>query len=207
MFKKFKLAGNTSGAIRSDAEMEKINKEEADKAFKVQKELLDYYLSEKGFFKYKTNAYIRRNKVDALEYIDIQKEKYGSKTFTVNYALIPLYVPHEFLSFDLGDRLGKLICNKDVWWDYAEDHMASISFQNVIDAMEKFLLPWFERCSDDDGIKTALLKEKKEREKYGCRLSNTQQAWLDTIDNHDDCDEIIRENIKIFKLPAKMVGF
>lgn len=55
MFKKFKLAGNTSGAIRSDAEMEKINKEEADKAFKVQKELLDHYLSEKGFFKYNLN--------------------------------------------------------------------------------------------------------------------------------------------------------
>ena len=206
MLKKFKLRGNMSGAIRSDEEMKAVNKVEADNAFKTQKKKLDHYLLEKGFFKYKTNVYIRKNKLDVLEYIDLQKERYGSKTFTVNYALIPLYVPHDFLSFDLGDRLGMLICKKDVWWDYAEDNIASISFQNVADAIEEFLLPWFERISNGDGIKEALLKEKKKREKYGGQLSDIQQVWLDAIDSHTDSDEIIRENIKVFKLPSKMLG-
>ncbi len=48
------------------------------------------------FVKYKANSYIRRNNIDVLEYVNLQKEAYGSQTFTVNYALIPLYVPHDF---------------------------------------------------------------------------------------------------------------
>jgi len=143
MFNKFKLRGNVSGAIRSDEEMQSIDKEVADNLFKNQKKKLDIFLQQNGFLKYKTNSYIRRNNANVLEYIDLQKEKYGSKTFTVNYALIALYVPHSFLSFDLGDRLGNLICDRDVWWDYSNAEIAEVSFQNVIDAIDVFLLPWF----------------------------------------------------------------
>ncbi|MBR1443552.1 MAG: DUF4304 domain-containing protein, partial [Firmicutes bacterium] len=155
-------------------------------------------------FKYKTNAYIRKNDIDVLEYIDLQKGQHGSKTFTVNYALIPLYVPHDFLSFALGDRLGMIICKKDVWWDHAEDNIAEMSFRNITEAIEKFLLPWFEHIANDDEIRIALLKEKRDREKYGGQLSDIQQAWLDAIDERKGCDEIIKANIEIFKLPAKM---
>ena len=85
-------------------------------------------MAEKGFLKYKTKAYVRRSENDVLEYVDLQKDHYGSKTFTVKYALIPLYVKHDFLTYDLGDRLGKLICQKDIWWDYADENTASTSF-------------------------------------------------------------------------------
>ena len=196
--------GNRPGAVRADEEMKNINKEAAENAFKTRKKKLDIFLQERGFIKYKTNSYIRRNEIDVLEYIDLQKERYGSKTFTVNYSLIPLYVQHDFLSFDLGERLGELICNKDVWWDYAEENAATVSFQNIIDAIKEFLLTYFDQCSVDEGIKKELLKEKKEREKYGGRLSDTQQAWLNVIDNHADCDEIIQENIKVLNLPSRI---
>lgn len=204
MFNKFKLRGNVSGAIRSDEEMQSIDKEVADNLFKNQKKKLDIFLQQNGFLKYKTNSYIRRNNANVLEYIDLQKEKYGSKTFTVNYALIALYVPHSFLSFDLGDRLGNLICDRDVWWDYSNAEIAEVSFQNVIDAIDVFLLPWFKERQCNESLKKELLKEELKRKKYGGRLSDIQQDWLNIIDSKDDYSDIICSNIVTFKLPKKL---
>ena len=205
MFNKFILRGNASGAIRSDDEMASVDKEAADKYFKNQKKKLDLFLQQKGFVKYKTNSYARRNNVNVLEYINLQKEQYGSKTFTVNYALIALYVPHSFLSYDLGDRLGKLICDRDVWWDYSNEENAKVSFQNVIDAIDKFLLPWFEERQCKESLKKELLKEELKRKKYGGRLSDIQQAWLNAIDTEDDYSDIISSNIATFKQPKKLL--
>ena len=204
MFKKFKLRGNVSVHIRSDEEMASIDKHAADLFFKEQKKRLDIFLQQKGFVKYKTNSYARRNDVDVLEYINLQKEQYGSKTFTVNYALIALYVPHSFLSYDLGDRLGKLICNRDVWWDYADEKSAQVSFQNVMDAIECYLLPWFEERRSKESLKKELLIEEQKHKSYGGRLSDVQQAWLNVIDSKEDHSDIISNNIATFKLPKKL---
>ena len=204
MFNKFKLRGNVSIAIRSDEEMASVDKEAADNSFKYQKKKLDLFLQQKGFVKYKTNSYARRNSVNVLEYINLQKEQYGSKTFTVNYALIPLYVPHSFLSYDLGDRLGKLICDRDVWWDYSNKEIAEVSFQNLIDAIDIYLMPWFDKMTSNKMIKKELLKEKKNRESYGGRLSDIQQSWLEAIDSGDDFTKIVNSNISTLKLPKKL---
>ena len=201
---KFRLRGNVSGAIRSDDEMSSVDKETADKSFKDMKKKLDLFLQQKGFAKYKTNAYARRNNLNVLEYINLQKEQYGSKTFTVNYALIALYVPHSFLSYDLGGRLGRLICDRDVWWDYSNAEIAEISFQNVMDAIDDFLLPWFEERKSKESLKRELLKEEQKRKKYGGRLSDIQQAWLNVIDSEDDYSDIISNNIVTFKLPKEI---
>lgn len=204
MLKNFILQGNVSGAIRSDEEMASIDKEIADNSFKEQKKKLDLFLQQKGFVKYKTNSYARRNNVNVLEYIDLQKERYGSKTYTVNYALISLCVPHSFLSYDLGDRLGVLICDRDVWWDYSNAEIAEVSFQNVMDAIDAFLIPWFEERENKFAIKNELQREELERKSYGGRLSDIQQAWLDMIDSEEDCSEIISNNIAVLKLPKKL---
>ena len=201
---KFRLRGNVSGAIRSDDEMSSVDKEAADKSFKDKKKKLDLFLKQKGFAKYKTNAYARRNNLNVLELINLQKEQYGSKTFTVNYALIALYVPHSFLSYDLGGRLGRLICDRDVWWDYSNAEIAEISFQNVMDAIDDFLLPWFEERKSKESLKLELLKEEQKRKKYGGRLSDIQQAWLNVIDSEDDYSDIISNNIVTFKLPKEI---
>ena len=204
MLKNFILQGNVSGAIRSDDEMASVDKEAADKSFKKQKKKLDLFLQQKGFVKYKTNSYARRNNLNVLEYINLQKEQYGSKTFTVNYALIALYVPHSFLSYDLGDRLGKQICNRDVWWDYADEKSAQESFQNVMDAIECYLLPWFEERRSKESLKKELLIEEQKHKSYGGRLSDVQQAWLNVIDSKEDHSDIISNNIVTFKLPKKL---
>lgn len=202
--KEFVLKGTVSGAIRSDEDMLSIDKIAADDAFKLHKKQLDAFLKECGFVKYKTNSYLRKNKLNVLEYIDLQKESYGSKTFTVNYALIPLYVPHKFFSFALSDRLGKLICDKDVWWDYSDDAKAAVSFDNVMDAVDSILIPWFDQHASVEVLNQELLSLAKTREAHGGRLSDTQQAWLEALDDNKDRSDIIEANREILKLPAKL---
>ena len=204
MFREFILQGAVSEAIRVDEKMASVNRENADSSFKEQKKKLDLFLQQREFVKYKSNSYARRNTANVLEYINLQKEQYGSKTFTVNYALIALYVPHSFLTYDLGGRLGELICDRDVWWDYSNAEIAEVSFQNVMDAIDDFLLPWFEERKSKESLKKELLKEELKRKKYGGRLSDIQQAWLNVIDSEDDYSDIISSNITTFKLPKKL---
>ena len=198
----FKIQGNVSGAIRSDDEMRLIDGNLAEKSFKTQKKILDSFLKGKGFLKYKTNSYIRLNEINVLEYFDLQKERYGSKTLTANFALMPLYVPHDFLSFDLGDRLGILICGKDIWWDYSNETIAALSFSNIIQAIEVFLLPWFNERASVNKLKQELISEEVKRKKFGGRLSNIQQLWVDSLDKSMDYSEIILKNIEVLKLPV-----
>ncbi len=55
----------------------------------------------------------------------------------------------------------------DVWWDFADEKAAEMSFSNVMDAISQYLFPWFQKNSDKDILSTTLLKEKKKRELYG----------------------------------------
>ena len=196
----FKLEGtHRKGAIRSDEEMASVDKENAEASFKKQKKILTDFMKEHGFIKYKTNAYIRRNECDVLEYLNLQKEKYGSKTLTINYALIPLYIPHDFISFDLGGRLGELICGNDVWWDYANDSLAETGFRNIIKAIDEILLPWFDNHASSEALKLELQKMKS----VGYSISRIQQNWLDLLlqDRPFYDPEIIRRNLEMFGIP------
>ena len=183
--------------LRTDEEMSLIDKAEADSAFKsCKKQYLDSLLKSKGFAKYKTNGYVRRNQADVLECIELQKEKNGSRTFTVNYALTPLYVHFDFPHFCFSDRIGMLICEEDVWWDYADNVIANISFENVANAIEKFVLPWFEAHSNDESIKKMLLSIQGSFSVY-------KQAWLESLENPGDHSGAVKDNIKLFGLPKR----
>ena len=182
--------------IRTEEELLLINKKEADAAFQqCKKEILDSLLLSKGFCKHKTNAYVRLNDIGLLEYIDIQKERYGSKTFCVNFAVMPLYCEYEYIVLSLGDRLGTYISGKDVWWDYASETIAKDSFSNVSAAIEQYILPWFEQVSTEDGCRAKLRK-----------LPNKKLAkeWLDALENIEDKETRIRQGIAALKLPKKI---
>lgn len=203
-FCKFKLKGNRAH-IRSEKEMLLVDKQVADEAFKkYKKDILDSYLMSKGFVKYKSNSYVRKNQIDVLEYLDLQKERYGSKTFTVNYALMPLYVSHDYLVTGFGDRLGRLICDTDIWWDYANEAISQISFQNVIDAVEQFVLPWFEKYENEETLKKKLLEDKKKSEQTVRGIPYKNAEWLSALEERGDRTEIILENIEKMKLPKKI---
>lgn len=182
--------------IRTEKELELINKEEADFAFKrYKKEIIDCLLCSNGFYKYKANAYVRLNKIGLLEYIDLQKERYGSKTFTVNFAAMPLYCEKKYIVLSLGERLGKYISGKDIWWDYASNDIAKASFENVSIAIKKYIFSWFEEVSTEEGYKgklSALYNQKLAKE------------WLDAMEHVDDKESLIRQSIVELKLPTKM---
>lgn len=202
-FKRFVFKGAARTHIRSEEEMKSIDKAIADKVFKMQKKRLDAFMLANGFVKHKGTSYARRNDIDVLEYVNLQKEAYGSKTFTVNYALIPLYVPHDFLSLDLGGRLGVMITGRNgVWWDFADEKVAEISFSNVMDAISEYLFPWFQKNSNQNNLKTSLLEEKKRSEMHGGRLSDIQQKWLDILMEPVYDAGGIEDNMRVFKLPV-----
>ena len=187
--------------MRSDDEMLSVDKLEADSAFKkYNKDILWKYLKEQGFYKRKTNSYVRRNDIDLLEYIDLQKECHGSKTFTVNCALMPLYVPTEYMVIGFGNRLGELITSKDIWWDYSNDDIARKSFQNITDAIEQFALPWFQHFNNETAYKKQL---KKDARKSYYEYDN--KTWLDAVDMRHDREYVIAENVKRLKLPQKLL--
>lgn len=74
----FELKG-TRVFLRTEKELELIDKNKADEAFKTQKNKMDDFLRQKGFVKFKTSSYIKRNKLDVLEYVDLFKDRYGSE--------------------------------------------------------------------------------------------------------------------------------
>ena len=155
----FQLVGNGRW-MKNDEEMLAFNKEEADQAFKVcKREILDVYLKENGFIKYKTNAYIRLSKNDLLEYINIQKEAHGSRTFTLNIAAIPFYVPHDYITLGFGNRLGCFVKNRDFWWDYQNETIAKESFENVVAALEQYVMPWFHKYEDENVFLDTLIHD------------------------------------------------
>lgn len=203
MSENFKLQGNRTH-LRTEKELEDIDKAVSDEAFKKYKSIiLDEYLSSQGFIKYKTNAYVRQNKIDVLEYIGLQKERYGSKTFTVNYAIMPLYVLHNYLVLGFGGRLGELICDKDIWWDYADKNVAQVSFRNVAEAIDGFVLPWFDKYSNEKYLMEKLLEDKKNSKRTGLGIAYKNEEWINAIVKCDNKGEIIAENIKRLKLPKK----
>ncbi len=197
----FKIVGNRPH-IRTHEELTVIDKNVADNSFKkYKKELIDCYLKNQGFVKYKANAYVRRNKIDLIEYIDFQKERYGSKTFTVNIAVTPLYIHHDIFAFGFSKRLGTLICNKDVWWDYATEDVCEQSMKNVQEALEVFALSWFHQMEDENYVLSQLIEQKK-----SSRISNHNQAWLTAIQAKENTETMILENIAKLKLPKQLMG-
>jgi len=191
----FTFAGNRPH-IRTEDELSNIDKEEADNAYKqYKKEIMDTLLLSHGFCKYKTNAYVRINPIGLLEYIDLQKERYGSKTFCVNFSAMPLYWPKETLVFTFGDRLGNYICGKDVWWDYASAQIAKTSFKNAAEAIEQYVFPWFEKISTEEGYRQKL---------DGYWNKRFAAEWLDALENTTDKETLITQSIITLGLPKKI---
>ena len=196
----FKIVGNRSH-IRLDEELASVDKQVADAAFRIhKKEIVDPYMSARRFLKYKSNAYVRKNKIDLLEYIDFQKEHSGSKTFTVNLAVMPLYIPHEYIVFGFSKRLGELICNHDIWWDFADETICGKSMGNVKDAIESFAIPWFHKMGNEHYITMQLIKQK-----LSAKMSNHNQEWLNTISDRRNRIAFIQENMDKLKLPKSLI--
>ena len=192
----FRLEGECSR--RTEAELAALDRAGADAAFRAgQCGLYEEVLRPAGFLRWKGGAFVRRSPEDWLEVIELQKERYGSRTFTVNCMAVLLFLPGAEPDMTFGERLGVLAAGRDVWWDFAAD-AAEGSFRNVGEALRRFGLPWFERLRGD-GARKALLRE-------GDRP--WAKAWLAALDARGSFSaaegESIRENCRRLRLPKSL---
>lgn len=74
----------------------------------------------------------------------MQKEASGSKTFTVNISLRPLYIPHKYIILQPGSRIGDFIDGNDKWWSFKEEFEAEESFKEVSQILNEKVLPMFD---------------------------------------------------------------
>ncbi len=193
---KFIFAGNRPH-LRMDDEMARIDRKGADLAFKkYKKQIMDGLLLKQGFSRWKSSAYVRRNRIGLLEYLDLQKERYGSKTFCVNFAAMPLYCGYSWPVMSMGDRLGVFISGKDVWWDYCDEKAAEQSFENAAAAVEQFVLPWFQEISSEKGYRKMLAE-------FAESLPELAAEWLDALELKEK-EPLIQSGIQQLKLPKKL---
>lgn len=162
--------------IRRQEEMAQIDVEEADTAFKLyKKELLDTFMKNQGFVKWKSQAYVRINDRGLIFYVDLQKERYGSRTFTVNLAVEQLYVPREYFAMGISERLGTMAVGRDFWWDFKDYETAKKSFENVIETLEKFAMPWFAEFNSKDKYISTI---KERRLNMGANLERVVHFYI-----------------------------
>lgn len=150
-------------AIKTDEEMEGVDPQVADAAYKEMfRSILVEELKKEGFLRYKTVSLVRLSPLHNLEVISLQKEAYGSKTFTVNVAVLPLYAKYSYLVYLFGERIGYFEYGWDYWWDFQNREIARSSFQEVTNLIRKRVLPWF------DSLNTykKMLRLAKRRNRY-----------------------------------------
>ncbi len=193
----FRLVGERSR--RTETERETLDKAGADAAFrKGQRELYETVLRPEGFLRWRGAAFVRRSPEDWLEVIELQKERYGARTFTVNCIVAPIFLPGAEPDMTFAERLGVLAVGRDVWWDFAPA-AAEESFRNVGEAIRRFALPWFEGLRGN-GLRRALLPERD-------RL--WAERWLAALDARGrDIPaerETVRENCRRLKLPKGLL--
>ncbi len=156
---KFKFYGNGNW-YRTEKKLAEIDKKEADSAYrKCKKEILDPFMKSKGFIKWGTTSYVKLNEAGIIENVFLQKERYGCKTFTVNLEFAPLYIPYEYDFISLhSHRLSMEINGKDFWWDFKDCETAEKSFENVVEALDKYGLKYLENTRTSKGYIETLKK-------------------------------------------------
>ncbi len=150
-----------------------------------------------GKFKIKGNrAHLRSEE----ELVNVDKAEADDAFKKYKQAVLDKYLAEK----GFGSRLGKLICDKDIWWDYANETIAQVSFQNVANAIERFVMPWFDKYATEDVLMKKLMEDKKKSEQTGRGIPYKNAEWLNALEERGDRTEIILENIEKLKLPKKI---
>ena len=114
---------------------------------------------------------------------------------------MPLYIPHEYIVFGFSQRLGGLICHRDIWWDFAEEAACEKSMDNVKAAIEWFAVPWFRELENERYVVMQLQKQR-----LSSKISVYDQEWLSVIGERGTRSAVIQENIEKLKLPRRLMG-
>ena len=179
-----------------------VDKEAANDAFKkCKKEILDVFLTENGFCKWKSAAYVRLDATGLLQMVELQKSRFDSIAFCVNFSVQPLYVPHTRYLRGIDGRLGSYIQGwGDPWWVYEDYETAKISFENIRDGIKIYLLPWFDEFCAEETFKKMLMEDK---DKKGPGYRNEEWRMAQEL-SEEEKKAAILENIEEWKLPKKL---
>jgi hypothetical protein len=150
------------------------------------KQMREYILNplkDHGFKKYKSVNIARITKDSLFQVINFQKEAYGSKTFTANVTIRPLFIPHKYLTLSPGERLGYFTYGYDKWWSFIDETISNESFNEVKAILFDHVLPMF-----NDLISSEHLLEEYYNSKYvigwhptlGWRYHDIAFLYLDT---------------------------
>jgi len=104
-----------------------------------------------GFKRYKSRNIARIVNGSILQFINFQKEAHGDKSFTVNIAFRPLYIPHDFLILEPGSRIAKFNNQTDKWWYFTEIYVED-SFKEVSQLLKDKVLYMFNTLSTTDEL-------------------------------------------------------
>lgn len=90
---------------------------------------------------------------DAIfQFLNFQKEAHGDKTFTVNMAVRPLFIPKKHLTLKPGNRIGDFVYSIDKWWDFRSEQIADESFAEVQQIILDHILHWFDKVRNTNGL-------------------------------------------------------
>ncbi len=179
----------------------RADKQEANDAFKkYKKEILDVFFAENGFFKYKTTAYVRLSKSGLLQNVNLQKSQFDYYLFYVNYAVLPLYLPMNYLEDGLDHRLCNHVRSYAGDWYYQNYEVAKITFEDLREAVKICLLPWFEKSCDGENFRQMLMEDKDNK-----WPGYPNERWRKALErSEEERRAVILENIEKFKLPKKL---
>lgn len=86
-----------------------------------------------------------------LQFANVQAAAFGPPRFCVNYAVLPLFRPHDFVSLSLGDRL-RDARGEDAWWPADAPGVAATSMQVAARLLLQQAGPWFESTRTVAGL-------------------------------------------------------
>lgn len=118
-------------------------------------EITGDYLKRQGFEQRGASTFYRVTLDELLQRVAFQAGVQSRKgKLTLNFTLQGLFCPG--CSFDVlqpGGRIGSLSPNtSDLWWDYHTAEHSERSSREIIDFLDKYLLPFFDATRDIDGV-------------------------------------------------------
>lgn len=86
-----------------------------------------------------------------LQFANVQAAAFGPPRFCVNYAVLPLFRPHDFATLSRGDRV-RDARGEDAWWPHDGAGAAAAAMQAAAAALRWQAVPWFERTRTLAGL-------------------------------------------------------
>lgn len=108
--------------------------------------------SQYGFKKYRSRFVARIIHDSIFQLITFQKDAYGRNQFTVNVSLRPLYIPHEFLILEPGERLTKFTNQTNKWWSFQTEIESEDSFNQVSQVLKDKVICMFDTLSTTNAL-------------------------------------------------------